>query len=89
MQRGAPNCRPYIARPRLSGIWPHKQASQMTDEALDIIFRHVIDGDDRKLNGGHCAPLWRIMNGSFRAWATTLQRDSLPLDKGAVHHECG
>ena len=57
------------------------QAShQMTDEALDIIFRHVIDGDDRKLMADtvrHLADHELL----FPRLGDALQRDSLPLDK--------
>lgn len=57
------------------------QAShQMTDEALDILFRHVIDGDDRNLmteTVRHLAERELL----FPRLGDTLERDSLPLDK--------
>lgn len=57
------------------------QAShQMTDEALDILFRHVIDGDDRNLmteTVRHLAEKELL----FPRLGDTLERDSLPLDK--------
>lgn len=57
------------------------QAShQMTDEALDILFRFVIDGDDRNLmieTVGHLADHELL----FPRLGDTLERDSLPLDK--------
>ncbi len=57
------------------------QASrQMTDEALDILFGHVIDGDDRNLMAEtvrHLAEHELL----FPRLGDTLERDSLPLDK--------
>ncbi len=57
------------------------QASrQMTDEALDILFAHVIDGDDRKLMAETVRHLaeHKLL---FPRLGDTLERDSLPLDK--------
>ena len=57
------------------------QAShQMTDDALDILFQHVIDGDDRNLMAEtvrHLAEQERL----FPRLGDALERDSLPLDK--------
>ncbi len=57
------------------------QAShQLTDEALDILFAHVIDGDDRQLMAEtvrHLADHELL----FPRLGDTLERDSLPLDK--------
>ena len=57
------------------------QAShQMTDEALDILFRRVIDGDDRNLMADtvrHLAEQERL----FPRLGDALEQDSLPLDK--------
>ena len=39
----------FIARRRLFGHLATQASRQMTDEALDILFGHVIDGDDRNL----------------------------------------
>jgi len=57
------------------------QAShQMTDEALDILFGHVIDGDDRSLMAEtvrHLADHELL----FPRLGDTLERNGLPLDK--------
>lgn len=57
------------------------QASQqMTDDALDILFQHVLDGDDRNLMAEtvrHLAERERL----FPRLGDALERDSLPLDK--------
>ena len=57
-----------------------KASHQMTDEALDILFRFVIDGDDRGLMAEsvrHLADHQRL----FPRLGVALERDSLPLDK--------
>lgn len=57
------------------------QASrQITDEALDLLLHHVLDGDDRQLIAEtvrHLAEQERL----FPRLGDTLERDNLPLDK--------
>lgn len=57
------------------------QAShQLTEEALDILFRHVIDVDDRNLMAETVRHL-ADHDLLFPRLGDTLKRDSLPLDK--------
>ena len=66
--------------PALIRLLATQASHQMSDEALDILFRYIIDGDDRNLIAEvvhHLADHELL----FPRLSGALERDSLPLDK--------
>ena len=66
--------------PALIRLLATQASHQVSDEALDMLLRHVIDGDDRNLMAEtvrHLVEHDRL----FSRLGDALERDSLPLDK--------